>query len=120
MKPVSYKYKDVKILTDKLKSLDGDEENEDRDLDELEVTEESHGRTHYGMIAQDVEEVLEGKDFGGFVDPNYALDDDDEGKGELHMSLRYEEFISPMIKAIQEVDDKIEDLEKYKKFATCF
>ena len=117
LKPVSYKYKDVKILTEKLKSLDGNEENEDRDKDELEITKETHGRTHYGMIAQDVEKVLEGKDFGGFVDPNHALDDDDEGKGELHMSLRYEEFISPMIKAIQEVDDKIEDLEKYKKFS---
>jgi hypothetical protein len=117
LKPVSYKYKDVKILTDKLKNLDGDEENEDRENDELEITKETHGRTHYGMIAQDVEEVLKGKDFGGFVDPNYALDDEDEGKGELHMSLRYEEFISPMIKAIQEVDDKIEDLEKYKKFS---
>ena len=64
------------------------------------------------MIAQDVEEVLEGKDFGGFVDPNYALDDDDEGKVNF-MSLRYEEFISPMIKAIQEVD-KIEDREVQK------
>lgn len=112
LKPVSYKYKDVKILTEKLKSLDGDEENEDRDKDELEITKESHGRTHYGMIAQDVKKVLDGKDFGGFVDPNYSLDDKDEGKGELHMSLRYEEFISPMIKAIQEVDGKIGDVEK--------
>jgi hypothetical protein len=115
LKPVSYKYKDVKILTEKLKSLDGSEENEDRDDDELKITKETHGRTHYGMIAQDVEKVLEGKDFGGFVNPNYALDDEDEGKGELHMSLRYEEFISPMIKSIQELDGKIKKLENQNK-----
>ena len=59
------------------------------------------------MIARDVKKVLNGKDFGGFVDPNYALDDKDEGKGELHMSLRYEEFISPMIKAIKKLMTKL-------------
>ena len=73
----------------------------------VDTVNETHGRTHYGMIAQDVEKVLDGKDFGGFVNHNYSLEDGTEGKGELHMSLRYEEFISPMIKSIQEVDKKV-------------
>ena len=112
LKPVSYQYKDQKMLIEKEEALDGNAKEENQDEINLELKTEKHGRTHYGMIAQDVKKVLDGKDFGGFVDPNYALDDKDEGKGELHMSLRYEEFISPMIKAIQEVDDKIDDVEK--------
>ena len=73
------------------------------------------GRTHYGLISQDVETVLTdigktGTDFAGFCkDRNYKLESDAEGndvKTELegyNYSLRYEEFISPLIKAVQEL-----------------
>lgn len=54
-------------------------------------------RTHYGLIAQEVESVLDGKDFAGLI---YDKDSDQYG-------LRYEEFIGPMIKAIQELSDEI-------------
>jgi hypothetical protein len=50
-------------------------------------------RTHYGLIAQQVKEVLGNKDFGGFV----------HDKETDMMSLRYDQFISPLIKAIQEL-----------------
>lgn len=59
-------------------------------------------RTHYGLIAQEVKSAIpEGVDFGGFVQ------EPDDGV----MSLRYHEFISPMIKAIQELSAKNDALE---------
>lgn len=50
-------------------------------------------RTHYGFIAQNVQEKLNGIDFAGFI---YDSGSDSYG-------LRYEEFIAPMAKAIQEL-----------------
>ena len=94
----------------------------------------NHDRTHYGLIAQDVEETmtkfgLTALDFAGFcrdqkmeeyydetADPIYNPDgttvNDENGhpvkpklqrpvEGEYIYGLRYEEFISPMIKTIQ-------------------
>jgi hypothetical protein len=55
-------------------------------------------RTHYGLIAQQVKEVLGDKDFGGFV----------HDKESDTMSLRYDQFISPLIKAIQELNTKLD------------
>ena len=65
-------------------------------------------RTHYGLIAQDVKSVIEDiglttKDFAGYIAGNVENDTD--------LALRYEEFISPMIKAIQELSTKVEELE---------
>jgi hypothetical protein len=57
-------------------------------------------RTHYGLIAQHVKEILGDKDFGGFVH-------DQETDV---MSLRYDQFISPLIKAIQEQQSQIQEL----------
>jgi hypothetical protein len=55
-------------------------------------------RTHYGLIAQQVKEVLGDKDFGGYV---YDTETDT-------MSLRYDQFISPLVKAIQELNTKLD------------
>ena len=60
-------------------------------------------RTHFGLIAQDVEEVMKeigwtDKDFAGF-----CKDGDSYG-------LRYEEFISPLIKVVQDQQKEIETL----------
>ena len=63
----------------------------------------SGSRTHYGLGAQSVETTLESfekdsMDFAGLITgSNYGL--------------RYSEFISPMIKAIQELTDKVNQLE---------
>jgi trimeric autotransporter adhesin len=58
-------------------------------------------RTHYGFIAQEVKAAIpEGVDFGGFVqEPNDGM-----------MSLRYHEFIGPLVKAIQEQQAIIEGM----------
>ena len=50
-------------------------------------------RPHYGFIAQEVEEALAGQDFAGFI-----REKNEEGT----LALRYEEFIAPMVKAMQE------------------
>lgn len=97
------------------------------------------GRTHYGLIAQDVEQLLielgiDTKDFAAFIKSpkinEYEVDKVDENgdiildrngnsqkeikyeviKGEYDYSLRYEEFISPLIKVVQEHEKEIEIL----------
>ena len=61
--------------------------------------------TEYGLIAQDIEQIL--KDMG--IDPeNLSLI---SGVGTERLGLGYTEFISPLIKAIQELSDKVEKLE---------
>jgi hypothetical protein len=57
------------------------------------VTPRPGVRVHYGFIAQEVKaSIPQGVDFGGFVqEPNDGT-----------MSLRYHEFIAPIVKAIQE------------------
>ena len=65
-------------------------------------------RTHWGFLAQEVKQSVdqtEVEDFGGWViadlnDPN------------SNQSLNYTEFISPIVKAIQELAAKVENLEK--------
>ena len=90
-------------------------------------------RTHYGLIAQDVTSSLDKfnidkKDFAGFISYNNYVsgsseiteeafskienEDDKMGWDKVEKySLRYDEFISPMIKAIQELTKKVEELE---------
>jgi len=64
-------------------------------------------RTHYGLIAQEVKEVLDDAnvDFGGWV----LLDKEDP---DSEQALRYEEFISPLIKAVQELTARVKALEE--------
>ena len=99
-------------------------------------------RTHYGLIAQDIEDVLSDiskstTGFAGFIktqkeDHSVWTKDDSETQGdnptakighlknpigtkidgEYSYALRYEEFISPMIKAIQELATKVKALEE--------
>jgi hypothetical protein len=63
-------------------------------------------RYHHGLIAQEVKEVLEQQeiDFGGFQDHSIKGGDD-------VLSIGYIELIAPMIKAIQELKARIEQLE---------
>lgn len=87
-------------------------------------------RTHYGLIAQDIETVLSDiskstTDFAGFIksvvsDVLYTEDEplpDDKKVGDVktpgstNYGLRYAEFIAPLIKAVQELSAKVEALE---------
>jgi len=65
-------------------------------------------RTHYGLIAQEVKSVLDAAgvaDFGGWVISDVA---DPDGQ----QALRYEEFISPLIKAVQELTARVKAIEE--------
>ena len=66
------------------------------------------GRTHYGMIAQDVEALMQvlgmdSKDFAGFVKS--------EKDEETHYGLRYGEFIALCIDQIQQLKKRVKALE---------
>ena len=63
-------------------------------------------RQHQGFIAQDVKQVMDaqGVDFAGYQDHSIA-------GGEDVKSLGYEEFIAPLVKAIQELTTRLEALE---------
>ncbi len=92
LEPVSYKWK--------VGGWDIKENGEDKEPTKTPIEGK---RNHYGLIAQQVKEVIGDKDFGGWV----KEDLEDEASVE---SLRYAEFISPMIKAIQELKAEIEIL----------
>ena len=72
-------------------------------LNPISYTFISGSKTHYGLGAQSVEATLksfekDSMDFGGLITgSNYGLG--------------YHEFISPMIKAIQQLSDKVLELE---------
>ena len=63
-------------------------------------------RYHHGLIAQEVKAVLDqqGIDFGGFQDHSLKGGDD-------VLSIGYIELIAPMIKSIQQLKARIEQLE---------
>lgn len=83
-------------------------------------------RDHWGLIAQDVEELMtelqmDSKDFAGFIKSpkekieneatgELVLDLDADGNAQYEYALRYEEFIAPLIKTVQEQQKQIEEL----------
>jgi len=60
---------------------------------------------HYGLIAQEVEDVI--KNTGKSLEEFAAIDKPTDKT----MGLSYSEFISPLIKAVQELSDKVAALE---------
>ena len=83
------------------------------------MNEGTSGRTHFGLIAQDVEEAmvavgLTGADFAGLI-----YDDgsgEPPGPGVQHTGgpfygLRYDEFLAPVIKVVQRQGERIKTLE---------
>ena len=75
----------------------------------IETTSREGARDHYGFVAQEVKQALDeigtGDLFAGWV-----LDDHTDP--ESRQNLRYTEFISPMVKAIQELSDMVESLQQ--------
>lgn len=142
----SYKWKEIYASTSTISTSDKTKKTNIIELDIDHTTDFIMGlkpssfkfvdgtsdRTHYGMIAQDVEELMEtlemdSKDFAGFVKANKTIeventviDEDGNEKvetttqkveGEYDYFLRYEEFIAPAIRMIQIQQNKIESLE---------
>ena len=79
LRPVKYKFKNRQNV------ISFDENGNET------ITPTEGVRYHYGLIAQEVKNILGDKDFAGYV---YDKETDSHW-------LRYEEFISPMIKSIQ-------------------
>lgn len=79
------------------------------------LTDGDSNRTHYGLIAQEVKTVLDNNnintsDFAPYI-KGEILDTNNQGTGEYKHGLRYTELISILIKAIQELEQRIQDLE---------
>ena len=92
LRPVAYKWK-----------VGGYDHSYDEEGEEV-FTPVPGARTHYGFIAQEVRQATGDTDFGGWLIEDL---DDPESK----QSLRLHEFISPIVKALQESIAKIETLE---------
>jgi hypothetical protein len=94
LRPVSYKW-----------IVGGNVISKDEDQNDV-VTPMPGVRTHWGFIAQEVKESVDaaGVDFGGWI----LIDKDDP---DSQQGLRYDQFIAPLTKALQEALAKIETLE---------
>ena len=95
LRPVSYKWING-----------GQVESSVNEEGKLEYTSHAGQRTHWGFIAQEVKQSVDdaGVDFGGWV-----LTDKDDSDSQ--QALRYDQFIAPLTKALQEAITKIETLE---------
>jgi hypothetical protein len=96
LKPVSYKWK---VGGNTVRTNFESEKGEDGQHEQI-VTPIAGKRTHFGLLAQQVKETLGEQDFGGYV---YDQETDT-------YALRYDEFISPLIKAIQELKAEVDSL----------
>ena len=63
-------------------------------------------RTHYGLIAQEVKSALDAANVGDFA----GWVQDDLSNPDSFQSVSYEQFISPLIKAVQELSAEIQTL----------
>lgn len=83
--------------------------------DEYESGSRKGTRWHRGLVAQDVLELIDSKNFSAVKDT--TVNNKDKHIEEL--TLDYNQFIAPMIKAIQEMSEKVkyleEQLAKYEK-----
>lgn len=75
------------------------------------------GRTHLGLIAQDVEAALAAcglsdMDFAGFIKSPVKSEDGDEMELNCEYALRYGEFIPMCIARIQELTARVTELER--------
>lgn len=139
-----YKWKNIYASNGVIQTSDRNEKNTIKELSEEQATglilgsklctykmnDGTSGRTHWGMISQDLEKLLESLgmtsiDFAGFIkSPKIRIITEDENgnplekpieevvEGEYSYGLRYEEFISPLIKVVQILWKKVIMLEE--------
>jgi hypothetical protein len=78
-----------------------------REVPALESGTTAGTRTHYGLIAQEVKDALDALSVASFAGWGMADPEDEEST----QHLRYEEFIAPLIKAVQELAARVTALE---------
>ncbi len=101
LRPVSYKLVQGKNEVD---TVDSEIVEEGKLPDKITTVTPIQGkRTHYGLIAQEVKSALGNRDAAFWLQDNPT-------DPESLQALRYEELISPMIKAIQELSAQVKEL----------
>lgn len=131
----TYKWKAVYAVTGTIQTSDRNAKNSIDALDEAfiskfildlkpvkyKLNESDSDRYHWGLISQDVEETMkkleiDSKEFAGFIkSPKTIINEDGEETtiaGEYSYSLRYDEFIAPLILMAQNNKRHIDELEK--------
>ena len=105
LRPVSYK-----MNVKKQEAILDEDGNVIRDENEkIQYTVIPGERRHYGLIAQEVKEVMDDLDIPALDFAGWGLDDpENEDSSQV---LMYIEFISPLIKAVQELSAKVDELE---------
>ncbi len=120
LRPVEYKWKDYTAPAELIDEFEASVWDDKNIGDERHPAEEkTYTRTHYGLIAQEVEEVL--TDMGMtteqfapiVISPKNENDTLEEAiaSEEITYSMRYGEYVGILIKAIQELSAKVEALE---------
>jgi len=111
LRPVSYTWKvgGNEVIRQVYRDAEGNECQPDEDgaiASEIISKEVVGKRTHWGLIAQEVKQSADdaGVDFAGWV-----LSDKDDPDSQ--QALRYDQFIAPLIKAVQELSAKVAALE---------
>ena len=118
LRAVQYKRKDRTVPEVLYEEVDDIPEGKEIGDVKTEAREKTYVRTHYGLIAQEVEQVLENNnidsiDFAPFI-KSPVLDGDGingEPTGEHRYGMRYAEYVGILIKAVQELSAKVEALE---------
>ena len=103
LRPVSYKF----IVGENKPVVDEDGKPVFDENGKAMVTPVPGIRHHYGLISQEVKEAVDEsttKDFAG-----WTMGDKDDPNS--LQGLRYGEFIAPLVKAVQELTARIEELE---------
>jgi hypothetical protein len=108
LRPVSYRWivgkNEIVVDEDGKPVVIGHDENNKPIFETVQVP---GARKHYGFIAQEVQQAVIDSgvdDFAGWVQ-------DDLSDPESFQSLSYEQFIAPLVKALQEASQKIASLE---------
>lgn len=104
LRPVTYRF-DAQQFDDHLRSGQSEKARPPVDADTKKAITEASSIRRTGFIAQEVEKAAEGSGyaFDGLLKPRSAED---------YYSISYESFIMPLVKAVQEQQQLITDLQK--------
>jgi hypothetical protein len=109
LRPRAYKWRKGANTTEKVEVVIGEEEAGNETTSQTETISGNRAgvRTHYGLIAQEVKSALDASgctDFAGYIKTDPEDPHSEEG-------LRYDQFIAPLIRAVQELSARVRVLE---------